>query len=81
MEVLDLRDYLIELRAKKGLTQADVAKKIGISEPYYQMIESGKRQRNMDITLAAKLSDVFSVPMDQLVQEEAKLAKTTMYKA
>lgn len=81
MEVLDLRDYLIELRAKKGLTQADVAKKIGISEPYYQMIESGKRQRNMDITLAAKLSDVFSVPMDQLVQEEAKLAQTTMYKA
>ena len=74
-----MRDYLIELRAKTGLTQADVAKKIGISEPYYQMIESGKRQKNMDITLAAKLSDVFSVPMDQLVKEEAKLAQTTKY--
>ena len=35
-----VREYLIEAREKAGLTQQDVANRIGISRQYYQMVET-----------------------------------------
>lgn len=66
-----MREYLVQLRAEKNMTQNDMAKKLDISEPYYQMIEAGKRQQKMDITLAAKISAVLSVSLDRIESEEA----------
>ena len=47
-----VREYLIEAREKAGLTQQDVANRIGISRQYYQMVETGERQKRMDLSLA-----------------------------
>ena len=42
-----VREYLIEAREKAGLTQQDVANRIGISRQYYQMVETGERQKRI----------------------------------
>lgn len=65
-----MRSWLSEARTKSGMTQAEVAKKIGISESYYAFIESGQRQKKMEITLAAKLSAIFGIPIKMIVDLE-----------
>ena len=66
-----VREYLIEAREKAGLTQQDVANRIGISRQYYQMVETGERQKRMDLSLAGGLSVVLKFPIAQLVQRES----------
>ena len=66
------REWLKDTRTKAGLSQADVAKELGISESYYCYIEAGERQKQMDITLCSKLSKIFSMPIQQIVEFEAK---------
>ena len=56
-----VREYLIEAREKAGLTQQDVANRIGISRQYYQMVETGERQKRMDLSLAGGLSVVLNL--------------------
>lgn len=68
-----MREYLRQLRQNTGMTMAEVSKRFGISRQYYEMIESGERQRKMDITLIAKISAVFGVPMEKIVQLEQQI--------
>ena len=68
-----MRTYLKELRKKAGLTQKDVAEKIGIGASTYTMLELGERQKDMNLSLAEKLAEVFGVSLSQIVEEEAKL--------
>lgn len=67
-----LRDYLKELRKTNNMTQADVATAIGIGSSTYTMIESGERQKDMNISLAQKLADVFEVPIEFILENERK---------
>jgi transcriptional regulator with XRE-family HTH domain len=57
-------------RKNSGLTMKDTASKLDITESYYSMIESGQRQKRLDITLAAKLSVVFGIPIETIINEE-----------
>lgn len=66
-----VREYLIEAREKAGLTQQDVANRIGISRQYYQMIETGERQKRMDLSLVGGLSVVLNIPIAEIVQRES----------
>lgn len=66
-----VREYLIEAREKAGLTQQDVANRIGISRQYYQMVETGERQKRMDLSLAGVLSVVLNIPIAEIVQKES----------
>ena len=65
-----MREYLKALRLEAGFTLQDMADRFGISRQYYEMIESGDRQRKMDITLISKISDVFGIPMADIVENE-----------
>lgn len=65
-----VREYLIEAREKAGLTQQDVANRIGISRQYYQMVETGERQKRMDLSLASGLSVILNIPIAEIVQRE-----------
>lgn len=65
-----VREYLIEAREKAGLTQQDVANRIGISRQYYQMVETGERQKRMDLSLAGGLSAILNIPITEIVQKE-----------
>lgn len=66
-----VREYLIEAREKAGLTQQDVANRIGISRQYYQMVETGERQKRMDLSLADGLSVVLNIPIAEIAQRES----------
>lgn len=66
-----VREYLIEAREKAGLTQQDVANRIGISRQYYQMVETGERQKRMALSLAGVLSVVLNIPIAEIVQRES----------
>ncbi len=65
-----MRGWMVEARKSAGLTQKQVGEKIGVSEAYYSYIEKGERQQKMDITLCSKLSDVFGIPIQKIVELE-----------
>ena len=65
-----MRTWLRDARLKSGKTMAEVAEALGISESYYCYIEAGDRQKNMDITLVMKLSKIFSLSIQQIVELE-----------
>lgn len=67
-----MRDWLKELRSERGMTQAQLAEKLGISEAYLSYIESGERQKKMDLALAMKLSGILNIDLREIVESEAK---------
>lgn len=70
-----MRQWLKNIRESKGISQQNVAEKVGITRQYYQLIEAGERQQKMDITLIAKLSQVLGVSMDQIIDNEMQQTK------
>lgn len=56
------------LRNKNSLTQAELAKKLGISTSAIGMYEQGRREP--DNRLLKKISDLFSVTADYLLAQE-----------
>lgn len=68
-----MREYLIEMRKKRGESQQNVADALGISRQYYQQIEQGMRQQRMDIILVSKLADHFGITMNEIVRQEEKM--------
>lgn len=67
-----MRDWMKEKRISSGFTQKQVAEALGITESYYGFIESGARQKRLDITIAAQLSTLFRMPLGDIVALEAK---------
>lgn len=55
-------------RKRRGLTQADLARKAGISQAYAAQIEAGSRTGGVDIY--AKLAKVLGVQIEDLLSEE-----------
>lgn len=72
-----LRDYLVRLRSEKGLSQQDVADKLGITRQYYQMIETGERQKHLDLSLAGGLAVLLGVTIMDIEHYEAQSHSTT----
>jgi DNA-binding XRE family transcriptional regulator len=69
-----MRQWMKEMREKNGITQAQMGERLDISEAYYSYIESGDRQKNLDLTLAVKLSVIFGIPIQQIVEFERREA-------
>lgn len=59
-----MRENLKKARKEAGLTQKQVAEKLGISEIGYRQIESGKRIGSIKIWDA--LEDLFNLPQRKL---------------
>ena len=55
---------LRQLRLEKGYTQAEVAKRIGITVSAYNYLENAKRTADKEI--AEKLSDLLNVEVDEI---------------
>lgn len=62
-----MREWLKKLRTDNGLTMKEMGEKLGISESYYCTIESGDRQKRMDLKLASGIANVFGISVDQVV--------------
>lgn len=58
-------DELKKLRKRDGLSQAELADKIGVSRSTISMYENG--QREPDFETLEYLADVFNVPMSMLI--------------
>ena len=56
-----MRQYLVSLRNEHGYSQQDVADRLNISRQYYQMIETGERQKKMDISLASGIATLYGI--------------------
>jgi transcriptional regulator with XRE-family HTH domain len=68
-----LRTWLIDLREKHNLTQADVAKKLNVTQGYYSLIEKGERQADLNLSIAEKLSKIFNIPLKKISDFEKSL--------
>lgn len=68
-----MREYLLTLRKEKGLTQRQLAKKLDISESYYNQIENGERQKRMDISLVERLAFALDLPITKIIEFENQL--------
>lgn len=67
---MGIRNYLVEMRKNKQISQQIVADRIGISRQYYAAIEMGTRQKNMDITLISSLAKIFEVSLEYIIERE-----------
>ena len=65
-----MREYLRELREKSHINQEELAERLGISRSYYVRIERAERQENLNISIAAKLAEIFGVTVDWIAQQE-----------
>jgi transcriptional regulator with XRE-family HTH domain len=67
--------YLQQLRNHKNLSVKEVAKAIGISNPYLYQIEYGKKALS-DPKWFTKLSDFYSVPVEKLLRKAGYLPES-----
>lgn len=67
-----MRKYLKTLREQQSLSQQQIAQKIGISQNYYSMIENGERQKDLDLSIATKLAEIFGVTVEWIAEQESK---------
>lgn len=67
-----MRKYLIRARTKAGLTQAQAAKKLLISQNYLSDIETGKRQKDLKLNVLKGCAKVYEVPLDTLIYGESE---------
>lgn len=65
-----MRKYLKDARTNLGLSQSDVAKKLGISANYYSCIENGERQSDMKTSLLIDLSGILKIPISKMLAHE-----------
>lgn len=54
-----------DIRARKGLTQAEVASALGVSPVVYSRYETGSRQPSIDMLV--QMADIFGVTVDYLL--------------
>ncbi len=59
-----MRKNLKEARQKAGMTQKEVAEKLGIHERYYKSLESGERRGSIEYWDA--LEDLFDISQRKL---------------
>ena len=62
------RQWLKDLRTAKGLTVTEAARKLELSQPYYSLIEAGERQKRLELSLAAKIADLYHITIDQILR-------------
>ena len=64
--VVEFGRFIREAREMKGLLQADVAEKLGVSRSYYGHIESGNRE--IYFTLAINICRVLDLDINDFVK-------------
>lgn len=60
-----LSDRITELRKRKGLTQSEMSRRLGVHRGTYSNYESGKREPDHDMTV--KIANFFEVTTDFLL--------------
>lgn len=61
--------FIKEGRRKRDMLQSEVAELVGISQPYYSMIEKGTEDRNVDLVLALKICRVLRLNISDFTKQ------------
>ncbi len=69
-EKIRTRGYLRSLRSSNGYSQQDVANVLGMTRQNYSLIEQGKRQQDISLTLLEKLAQCFHMSIKDLIEAE-----------
>ena len=69
----DLGERVKRARQERGLSQSDLAERLGLSDAYISKIEMGKNA--MTVTVLAKLSDALGVSTDWLLRNQTRRCK------
>lgn len=64
-------DVIRDLRNNCGLTQRELAERVGVEQSTISMIEKGERKPSLD--LAEKLADIFGVSTDDILGRESTI--------
>lgn len=67
-----MREFLRDLRKERKLSQDDIAKRMGLTQSFYSMIETGERVELMTIEMAIKLANVLGIDSADLIIRELK---------
>jgi len=65
-----MREWLKAAREDKGITSTEAAKFLGVSLPYYSMIESGLRKKTLDVATALRLSKLLGMTIEEVITNE-----------
>ena len=65
-----MREWLKQRRTEQHLTGAELGRQVGISESYYFLIESGKRQNPMTVDMAVKLAKALNLDPTKVIRWE-----------
>lgn len=65
-----MRDWMKHARRAKRLSGEKAAAMLEMSVPYYRLIENNQRMPKMTIEMAKKLSDVFDMPLEEIIEWE-----------
>ena len=68
--VKEFGNFIREARERKGMIQAEVAQKVGISRGYYALIETGARE--IYFTTAMKLCSALDVNFNDFAERMLK---------
>lgn len=70
-----MRYYLKENREHKKMSQREISQELNMSQQMYSFIESGSRQKKMDIMLLEKISKILGTPLEVLIGQEMEYQK------
>ena len=77
-DFLAIGNKLFDFRKKRGLTQAEVAEKAGISDRTYADIERGTV--NMRVETLLKICDVLSITPDDVLTQQNEISTEELHK-
>ena len=63
-----MRAWLRDIRTARGLSQAEFARRLGITEGAYSLIETGRRQKKMDVEFVVKVAEAAEMDVRALVE-------------
>lgn len=69
----DIGERVKQARLARGMSQAELAEKLGLSDAYISKIELGKNA--MTVTVLVKLSDILDVSTDWLLRNKTREAQ------
>lgn len=64
-----MREWLVEIRKEKKMSQYQAAKAAGISQSYYAAIEIGERGNPLNVSTAKKIAAAFEFPWQKFYEE------------
>lgn len=65
-----MREWLNEARKSKGLTLRSLGERIGVSEAYMSLIESGQKKKRMDLRTLAAIAEATGAGVFELMEKE-----------